>query len=83
MIFPPINVGWTAEDPSYCNSKNKPALEAVGVVNDLVVVRVSNIKAAYDNFDDNGVDEYERNDERRCERRVVFPEPLSPLSSYG
>jgi hypothetical protein len=54
-------------------------LEAVGVVNDFVVVSVSKIKAAYDNLDDNGVDENDKKEESRCERMVVFPEPLSPL----
>jgi len=44
-----------------------------------VVVRVSNTKAASDNFDERGVEENERNDERRCERTVVLPEPDSPL----
>lgn len=46
MIFPPINVGFTEDDPSYCNSRKRPAFEAVGVVTDLVVVRVSKTKAA-------------------------------------
>jgi hypothetical protein len=48
-------------------------------VTDLVVVRVSKTKAASDSFDERGVEENERNDERRCERIVVLPEPDSPL----
>ena len=45
----------------------------------LVVVRASNTNAANDSFFESGVDENWRNDERRCERMVVFPEPVSPL----
>jgi hypothetical protein len=56
-------------------------LEAVGVVKDLVVVRVSKTKAAYDNLEESGVEEYDRSDERRWERIVVFPAPLSPLDT--
>ena len=41
----------------YCSSKNKPALDAVGVVAVLVVVRASKTKAAKDSFFDSGVDE--------------------------
>lgn len=77
--MPPIKVGLTDEEASYCSSKNRPALDAVGVVTDLVVVRVSNTKAAYDSFVDRGVEENERNDDSRCDRIVVLPEPLSPL----
>lgn len=44
--MPPINVGFTEEDPSYCSSKKRPALDAVWVVKDFVVVRVSKIKVA-------------------------------------
>ncbi len=54
-------------------------MEAVGVVRDFVVVSVSKTKAASDSFVDNGVDEKDRMDERRCERIVVLPEPDSPL----
>lgn len=54
-------------------------MEAVGVVRDLVVVSVSNTKAARDSLVDNGVEEKERIEERRCERMVVLPEPDSPL----
>ena len=49
------------------------------MVRDLVVVRVSNTNAARESFVDKGVEENERNEERRCERIVVFPEPDSPL----
>jgi hypothetical protein len=48
-------------------------------VTDLVVVKVSKTKAASDSLDDRGVEEKERNEERRCERTVVLPEPDSPL----
>jgi hypothetical protein len=67
------------EDESYCSSKNKPALEAIGVVTDFVVVRVSKTKAARDSFVDKGVEENERKEDRTWERTVVFPEPDSPL----
>lgn len=77
-ILPPIKVG-LFEDGSYCNSKNRPALDAVGVVTDLVVVRVSNTKAANDSFVESGVEEYDKREDRRCERMVVFPDPVSPL----
>ena len=79
MILPPISVGLTDDEPSYCSSKKSPAFDAVGVVKDLVVVNVSKIKEAYDNLDDNGVDENERKDDNTCARRVVLPAPLSPL----
>jgi hypothetical protein len=46
----------------------------------LVVVKVSNTKAARDNFEESGVEENERKDERRCDLTVVLPEPDSPLS---
>ena len=49
------------------------------MVTDLVVVRVSNTNAARESFVDRGVDENDRMEERRCERRVVFPDPDSPL----
>lgn len=55
--MPPISVGCRVEDVSYCNSKNRPALEAVGVVTDFVVVSVSNTKEAKDSFFESGVDE--------------------------
>jgi hypothetical protein len=48
-------------------------------VTDLVVVKVSKTNAASDSLDDRGVEEKERNEERRCERTVVLPEPDSPL----
>jgi hypothetical protein len=51
----------------------------VGVVTDLVVVRVSNTKAAYESFEESGVDEKDKNEDNKCERMVVFPDPLSPL----
>lgn len=79
MILPPIRVGLTEVVPSYCNSRKRPAFDAVGVVRDFVVVRVSKTNAAYDSFDDRGVDENERNAESACARIVVFPDPLSPL----
>lgn len=72
-------MGLTVDEASYCNSKNRPALDAVGVVTDLVVVRVSNTKAARESFVESGVEEKDRNDDRRCERTVVFPDPDSPL----
>lgn len=46
---------------------------------DLVVVSVSKTKAARDSFEDKGVDEKDKNEDRRCERMVVLPEPDSPL----
>lgn len=58
-------MGCKDEVVSYCSSKNKPALDAVGVVTDFVVVNVSNTKAAKDSFLDRGVEEYCRRDERR------------------
>ena len=74
-----MSVGWSVEDVSYCNSKKRPALEAVGVVTDLVVVSESKTKAAYESLFDNGVDVWFKSEDRRCDRIVVFPEPLSPL----
>lgn len=68
------------EDVSYWSSKNRPAFDAVGVVTDLVVVKVSKTKAAYDSLLDRGVDECDKRAERRCDRMVVFPAPLSPLT---
>ena len=44
------------DDVSYWNSKKRPALEAVGVVTDFVVVRVSKTKAAYESLLERGVD---------------------------
>lgn len=79
MILPPINVGFTEDDASYCNSKKRPAFEAVGVVTDFVVVSVSKTKAANESLLDNGVEEKDRKEVNRCERIVVFPEPDSPL----
>lgn len=79
MILPPMSVGLTVDDPSYCNSRKRPAFDAVCVVNDFVVVRASKTKVAYESLDERGVDEKERNDERRCERMVDFPDPFSPL----
>jgi len=72
-------VGFIEVEVSYCNSKKRPAFEAVGVVAHLVVVNESKTKAAYDNFCDRGVDEYERKADRTWDRRVVFPAPDSPL----
>lgn len=45
----------------------------------MVVVRVSNTKAARESFVESGVEENDRNDDRRCERIVVLPDPDSPL----
>ena len=75
-------MGFGEEAVSYCNSKYKPAFEAVGAVTDLVFVSVSNTKVAYDNFADKGVGENERKDDNRCERIVVLPAPLSPLGYF-
>lgn len=66
------------DEASYCNSKKRPAFDAVGVVRDFVVVSVSNTKAARESFVDSGVDEKDRIEESRCERMVVLPEPDSP-----
>ena len=49
-------------------------------MSDFVVVSVSKTKAARESFVDNGVEENDRMEERRCERMVVLPEPDSPLS---
>lgn len=74
-----MRVGFAVEEASYCNSKKRPALEAVGVVTDLVVVSVSKTNAASESFVDNGVAEKERIEDSKWERRVVFPDPDSPL----
>ena len=76
-----MSVGFIVDEASYCNSKKRPAFDAVGVVKDFVVVNVSNTKAARESFVDSGVDEKERIEESRCERMVVLPEPDSPLQS--
>ena len=76
-----MSVGFFVDEASYCNSKKSPALDAVGVVRDFVVVSVSNTKAARDSLVDSGVDEKDRTEESRCERNVVLPEPDSPLQS--
>jgi hypothetical protein len=78
-----MSVGCSCEEVSYCNSKNRPALEAVGVVEVLVVVRASNTKAANESFFDSGVDENESKADNRCDRMVVFPEPVSPLETLS
>jgi hypothetical protein len=67
------------EEASYCSSKKRPAFEAVCVVIDFVVVRVSKTNAASESLDDNGVEEKDKNEERRWDRTVVFPAPDSPL----
>ena len=54
-------------------------MEAVGVVRDLVVVRVSNMKAARESFVDSGVDEKDSIEDNRWDLMVVLPEPDSPL----
>lgn len=74
-----MRVGLTAEDVSYWSSKNKPALEAVGVVAVLVVVKVSKTYAASDSFEDNGVEDLLSRAVSRWERIVDLPEPDSPL----
>lgn len=71
-----MSVGFIVDEASYCNSKKRPAFEAVGVVRDFVVVNVSKTKAARESFVESGVDEKERIDDRRCERIVVLPEPI-------
>lgn len=71
------------DEASYCNSKKRPAFDAVGAVRDFVVVSVSNTKVARESFVDSGVDEKDSIDESRCERMVVLPEPDSPLQSQG
>ncbi len=45
----------------------------------MVVVKVSKAKAARDSLEDNGVEENERKDDRRCDLTVVLPDPDSPL----
>lgn len=54
-------------------------MEAVCVVTDLVVVRVSKTNAAKESLEERGVEEKERKEERRCDRMVVLPDPDSPL----
>lgn len=49
------------------------------MVRDLVVVRVSNTKAARESFVDNGVDEKDSIEDNRWDLMVVLPEPDSPL----
>lgn len=51
------------------------------MVTDLVVVRVSKTKAAYDSLEESGVEEKDRKEDSKCERMVVLPDPLSPLKS--
>ena len=51
----------------------------MGVVRDLVVVRVSNTKAARESFVDSGVDENDNIEDNRWDLMVVLPEPDSPL----
>ena len=74
-----MRVGCSVDEVSYCSSKYSPDLEAVGVVTDLVVVRVSKTNAANDNFLDRGVDECANSDESKCDLMVVLPVPDSPL----
>jgi hypothetical protein len=76
----PKSVAWFEVDVLYCSSSRSPDLEAMGVVSDLVVVKASKTKLACSTFFDSGVAEYESSDRSRCPRRVVFPEPDSPLS---
>lgn len=63
--MPPTRTGCTDGVASYCNSIKRPAFEAVGVVIDLVVVRVSNTKAAYDSLVESGVEDKESMEERK------------------
>ena len=72
--------GLTVEEASYCSSKKRPDLDAVGVVAVLVVVNVSKTKAARDSLVDSGVDEKFSRAESKCDRMVVFPAPDSPLA---
>lgn len=74
-----MSVGLAVDEASYCSSKKRPAFEAVGVVTDFVVVRVSKTKAARESFVDKGVEENERMEESRWDRIVVLPDPDSPL----
>jgi hypothetical protein len=75
-----MSVGFTVDEASYCSSKKRPAFEAVCVVIDLVVVSVSKTKAARESFEDRGVEEKDKNEDRRCDRIVVLPAPDSPLN---
>ena len=77
--LPPMRVGCCVGEISYCNSKKRPALDAVGVVTDLVVVKVSKTNAARESLLDKGVEVRLSKEERRCERTVVLPDPVSPL----
>jgi len=74
--FAPINV-W--EIFSYCSSRNNPALEAVAVVKDFVVVSASKRYARSETLCESGVDVKPSNEESSCERSVVLPDPDSPL----
>ena len=78
-----MSVGLTVEDVSYWSSKNRPALDAVGVVAVLVVVKVSKTYAARDSFVDNGVEDLLSSAESKWERIVVLPEPDSPLQNIS
>ena len=44
-----------------------------------VVVNVSKTNAASDNLVESGVEEKDNKEVNRCDRTVVFPEPVSPL----
>lgn len=55
--MPPMRVGCRLDEVLYCSSKKRPAFDAVGVVTDLVVVRVSKTNAANESFFESGVDE--------------------------
>lgn len=78
-----MSVGLTVEVVSYWSSKNKPALDAVGVVAVFVVVKVSKTYAASDNFVDNGVEDLLSSAESKWERIVVLPDPDSPLQNIS
>jgi hypothetical protein len=74
-----MSVGLTVDAVSYWSSKNKPDLDAVGVVAVLVVVKVSKTYAARESFVESGVDDFARKADSRCDLTVVLPEPDSPL----
>lgn len=44
-----------------------------------VVVNVSKTNAASDSLVDSGVEEKDNKEVNKCDRTVVFPEPVSPL----
>jgi hypothetical protein len=74
-----MRVGCIVVEVSYCSSKKRPAFDAVGVVADFVVVNESKTKMALDSFCESGVPERASTLVTRWARRVVLPEPDSPL----